>query len=330
MPAAFGRASLAAATAFAAALALSGCGNSPTAPTPPPAALVLTCPAPIDVESPDDGPVDVHFALPLAQGGTPPVAITCSPQSGSLFPVGVTTVNCTGTDSRPVTSTCSFTVTVRARPRLKATSYLAFGDSITYGVESAPIAKLSVGPPHSYPARLREMIVARYKLQTFTVVNSGLPAELASGTGKTRIVSELNARRPEVVLLMEGSNDLGVHLEAGIRLAADALEQMVRDSQNRGAIVFLATIPPQRLGGKRDQVARLIPTFNDEVRAVAQRTWAIPVDVYGAILPNIDLLIGVDDLHPTEKGFEVIADTFFQAIRANLESSGLPSPTRVR
>ena len=38
--------------------------------------------------------------------------VTCTPASGSVFPIGTTTVNCTATDPAGNTDTCSFTVTV--------------------------------------------------------------------------------------------------------------------------------------------------------------------------------------------------------------------------
>jgi hypothetical protein len=38
-------------------------------------------------------------------------------------------------------------------------------------------------------------------------------------------------------------------------------------------------------------------------------------------------LIGVDDLHPTDQGFGVIADTFVAAIRAHFDISNGPTPT---
>jgi lysophospholipase L1-like esterase len=44
------------------------------------------------------------------------------------------------------------------------------------------------------------------------------------------------------------------------------------------------------------------------------------VDVFGAIEPDLPRLIGIDDLHPTEEGNQVIARTFFAAIQANLET----------
>ncbi len=45
-----------------------------------------------------------------------PLTPTCTPPSGSLFPVGTTTVTCTATDSEGNPATGSFTVTVTAPP----------------------------------------------------------------------------------------------------------------------------------------------------------------------------------------------------------------------
>jgi hypothetical protein len=42
-----------------------------------------------------------------------PIAVTCSPASGSLFPLGVTTVNCSATDAAGNQATASFVVLVR-------------------------------------------------------------------------------------------------------------------------------------------------------------------------------------------------------------------------
>src|SRR5439155_59652 len=50
--------------------------------------------------------------LATASDNCPGSSILCSPASGSLFPVGTTTVNCTATDAHSHTDVCSFTVTV--------------------------------------------------------------------------------------------------------------------------------------------------------------------------------------------------------------------------
>jgi hypothetical protein len=39
-------------------------------------------------------------------------------------------------------------------------------------------------------------------------------------------------------------------------------------------------------------------------------------------------LIGVDDLHPTVMGFNVIADTFYEAIVRAFEAPGTSAPIR--
>jgi hypothetical protein len=39
-------------------------------------------------------------------------------------------------------------------------------------------------------------------------------------------------------------------------------------------------------------------------------------------------LIGIDDLHMTERGYEAMADIYFDAIRTNFEAQGMPAGLR--
>jgi len=54
----------------------------------------------------------VNFPPPVATDNCPGVVVVCNPPAGSCFPVGVTTVTCTATDTSGNTATCSFTVTL--------------------------------------------------------------------------------------------------------------------------------------------------------------------------------------------------------------------------
>jgi hypothetical protein len=75
--------------------------------------LALLCP--LDVIVPADPGVCsavVTFPDPVASGAVGAVTIVCNPPSGSIFPVGSTTVNCSATDSIGQTASCSFTVKV--------------------------------------------------------------------------------------------------------------------------------------------------------------------------------------------------------------------------
>lgn len=89
-----------------------------SADTTPP---VLSCPTNIELTT-DAGQcsrIGVTY-LATATDDRPGTVVTCSPPSGSAFPIGVTAVTCTATDASGNTSHCTFTVTIveSAIPRL--------------------------------------------------------------------------------------------------------------------------------------------------------------------------------------------------------------------
>lgn len=177
-----------------------------------------------------------------------------------------------------------------------------------------------------YPLGVERRLTARYPLQSFRVINAGIGGEFAADA-VARFRSALLNDQPEVVLLMEGTNDL---LNAnGADPAIAALDSMVQEALLQGRRVCLATIPPQRPDGLRNRgvVAQRIPPFNDRIRALAAARQVVLVDVFNAMKDDLSL-IGIDDLHPTERGFGVIADTFTDAIRSNFGQA--PSAAAVR
>ncbi|MFY9609294.1 MAG: DUF4394 domain-containing protein [Blastocatellia bacterium] len=76
-----------------------------TCPANVTAVTALTCPA-------TSASGVVNFPPPTASDNCPGVTAACVPASGSIFPVGTTTVTCTATDASGNTATCSFSVTV--------------------------------------------------------------------------------------------------------------------------------------------------------------------------------------------------------------------------
>jgi lysophospholipase L1-like esterase len=233
--------------------------------------------------------------------------------------VGTSTVSCEARDGANRTASCTFSVRVQGPPQLVGTKLLAFGDSLTAGVISASRNLLIVSPPGSYPFQLQERLVSRYRLQTPIVVNEGNPGEFASDTGVQRFRSVLLANRPEIVLLMEGTNDLLVG-GPGADAAMNALRAMILEAKSQNIRIALATIPPQRAGGlrNRDAVVQIIPGFNDRIRALAISENIPLVDVFAGMQAD-DSLIGIDDLHMTLHGYDVMAGIYLDAIRANFE-----------
>lgn len=72
---------------------------------------VITCPT-NKVTSTDAGLCSAVVNFTATATDTDPVTISCTPPSGTAFPKGTTTVQCTATDSVGATDSCSFTVTV--------------------------------------------------------------------------------------------------------------------------------------------------------------------------------------------------------------------------
>ncbi len=78
------------------------------------AALALgACPDTITLQATDEAGIVVEYTLPEATGGCNPV-VTVDPPSGTLFPVGTTTVTVTATDELGGELTCTFDVVVLA------------------------------------------------------------------------------------------------------------------------------------------------------------------------------------------------------------------------
>jgi lysophospholipase L1-like esterase len=271
------------------------------------------------VQSADGAPVQVTFQAPTVTGGLQPVSQTCTAQPGQ-FPVGQNPVNCTATDARGQSATCSFVVAVRPPPRLRFTQFLAFGDSLTQGEVSLAPTLLFLSPNDAYPAVLQRRLTTTYRQQNPAVLNDGLGGESAQGGGVTRLSQRLASVRPQVLLLMEGTNDLLAPPPAAADGAIASLRAMVRDAKARGVQVVLATIPPQRGTGSRAGVAALIPGFNDRIRALATAEQVVLADVYAAMQGDLTL-IGVDDLHPTIRGYDVMAGVFLDAIRRSFEEA---------
>jgi lysophospholipase L1-like esterase len=201
-------------------------------------------------------------------------------------------------------------------PRLGKLRYVAFGDSLTEGTVSAPITFTLTTVPYAYPARLNDALHARYTAQPEIVVfNEGKAGEFALD-GKVRLPDAIKADTPDVVLLMEGANEISLLGRKGISRAVGALEDMIKDTQRRGVIVRVATLPPQRAGGVRADGAPYIDELNAQIRKTALDEGATLVDV-GA---QLDLsFVGGDGLHLTEAGYTRLAEIFATAIRAAFE-----------
>jgi lysophospholipase L1-like esterase len=216
-----------------------------------------------------------------------------------------------------------------ANPRLSRSRFLAFGDSTTAGEVTVPITSLTPGvfvspqiviSDASYPTLLGSQLASRYASQNpgLIVVNAGRSGEHVVDA-LPRFIQSYETERPEVVLLLDGYNDLLNRGLNGVDGAAAAIKAIVVDARGRGARVFLATMTPSRPDRQRTISSAAILAYNDRMRSIAAAERLVLVDLYAALLAGADSFVGVDGLHPTESGYRRIAETFFAAVVSDLE-----------
>jgi lysophospholipase L1-like esterase len=303
---------------------LSACSDPPMKP-PPPDAPQLTCPAAITVAGVVGAGEMITYPTATVSGGLPPVVVACNPPSGSTFPAGTTNGTCTANDSLGRQAACTFTVTLVA-VTLDARKYLAFGDSVTAGEDgrSLHIRPTFVDPVHSYPAVLQGQLTTSFPAEMPSVSNKGKGGELAKD-GVSRLLTELDAERPEALLLLEGYNDLskdGVSAADGV---VTALRTDVRNARGRGVkyIIVSTLTPPRKATGPRDRAIdpRAIQETNAKLVAMVASENALLVDAYAAFLGREASLVGDDGLHLTVEGNQVLAGLFYDRIRASLTTA---------
>lgn len=223
---------------------------------------------------------------------------------------------------------------------LGATTFLAFGDSITCGVPGtfsqndiafdAPLD--STCSYTGYPETLRSLLTQASPTQTFTVWNEGRPGEEAT-LAYARFSANMASRRPQVVLLLEGINDL--NNDKSIGSTVGALQQMVELARAYNATVFVGTmfqtcytVNPFTGRVRTNSTDRIVP-FNNAVRTmVAGRLNVYLADIYAAFGTNNCGVekginkVGEDGLHPSPSGYSTIATTFGLAARDALAIRG--------
>jgi lysophospholipase L1-like esterase len=330
---------------------LAGACGSTTAPTPPPPPVenppTIACPASQTKQlTGTDSTVTATFT-PTFVNGKAPVTVSCTPPSGSSFGRGQSTVNCTATDALQRSSPCSFTITVTDPPKLTLTRFVSFGDSITAGedgidggpdtsglcvpkVTSTGIQQRVILPDaQTYPGQLQAKLAARYATQSLSVLKRGCPGESAApptlpSPTRARFDAIVSTRQYDVVLILEGSNDLDApSFSDPVGAAAAALRSFVTDAKSVSVRPLLATIPPMNPAGRRGHGAGMVTQLNDRIQQIGAAENVPIVDVYAAFNGNLALL-GDDGLHPNASGYAVMATAFFDVITSTFEVKTAP------
>ena len=111
----------------------------------------ITCPADITTDSTSDAGAVVNYNEPNVSGAT----VACNPPSGSTFPIGTTTVECTATDAAGNVGRCTFDVIVNdaTAPEITCPADITVdstsdaGAVVNYNEPNVPGATVACNPP---------------------------------------------------------------------------------------------------------------------------------------------------------------------------------------
>lgn len=202
-------------------------------------------------------------------------------------------------------------------PNRNDDAYIAFGDSITSG-----LIKTNLDPEqyyyNGYPPRLEAKLRTEYGAGR--VFNEGFDGELTT-QGVSRLPTVLNEYNARYLLLMEGFNDV-VFTNISLDTVIFNLQTMISQSLQKGVFPLLATITPRRDAVWYQPLYRQRHlTLNERIRQLATSLKIPLVDQY-FIMENYPAsdggllsLLSVDLKHPNEKGYQVIAETWYKEIQ---------------
>lgn len=196
-----------------------------------------------------------------------------------------------------------------ATPAMAQTVYKALGDSITAGSFDDP-SRTRPG----YPPRLEDLLEDRGV--PAIVQNHGFPGE-STAEALARLDSVL-AGGGNVLLLMEGTNDLGLRISN--ETIVHNLDAIADRAENRGFEVVHATTIPRRNSASYDGRNIVTGELAGMIREIAHQEGRNLADPFEVFLHHTDnpfstlYVGGGDHLHPNAAGYDVIAEVFADAL----------------
>jgi acyl-CoA thioesterase-1 len=218
-----------------------------------------------------------------------------------------------GPTASPSTATASATPSATVSPGIK---YVAVGASDTVGVGASDPAK------GSWPA----LVASRLPAGSPPYTNLGVSGSLALQAVSQQLPGAV-AQKPNLISVWLAVNDLNATIEPAS--FADSLGQIVDGLvQKTSATIFVGNVPdlravPVYAGVDKARLLAGIQAYNDAIAAIAaknpSRVKVVDLFTGSAALVSTGT-VSADGFHPSDEGYQLIADRFANAMRA----SGVP------
>lgn len=173
-------------------------------------------------------------------------------------------------------------------PLAYSAKILAFGDSLTFGK--------GVTNDYSYPTVLAN-------LTGLTVVNAGVSGELTE-QGLLRLPNLLDEHQPDLVILIEGGNDILRNKD--LSKTKNNLAQMIEVIQSHNVDVILIGVPQKSLFSKS---AGFYQELADEYQLVFDD------NIVSSLLKSPSLKS--DSVHFNQQGYKELAERVYEILQEN-------------
>jgi acyl-CoA thioesterase-1 len=211
--------------------------------------------------------------------------------------------------SAPASATATATVSLSLK-------YVAIGASDTVGVGASDPTK------GSWPA----LVAARLPAGSPPYTNLGVSGSLTLQAVTQQLPGAI-AQKPNLISVWLAVNDLNATIEPAS--FADSLGQIVDGLvQKTSATIFVGNVPdlravPVYAGADKARLLAGIQAYNDAIAAIAaknpSRVKVVDLFTGSAALVSTGT-VSQDGFHPSDEGYQLIADRFANAMRA----SGVP------
>lgn len=186
-------------------------------------------------------------------------------------------------------------------------TFIAFGDSITFGAMNGPYQV------EGYPPRLQTLLE-----DLFTdprICNRGVPGE-PTWEALSRVNSAISADLALYFLLMEGTNDVSA-ASYSMETTAFNLRQILLKCRDYGVFPMVATIIPRARNRWTAAAKERTQDLNQKILDLSRDIRVPLVDLYSAFMQipaGHETLISDDNLHPNLTGYQVMAETWRDGI----------------
>ena len=163
---------------------------------------------------------------------------------------------------------------------------ICFGDSLTFGTGAAENM--------DYPFQLSRMI-------SKPIINAGVPGD-TTANAMARLEEDVLSKSPRMVLITLGGNDLKNRISK--ETAYQNLKNIIVSIQDRGALVIVGGINIPFWGRG----------FGEMYQKVCKETQALLIpNIFDGIINDKSLMS--DPIHPNDKGYALMAQKFYQAMK---------------